>query len=189
MTEKWKCTVCGYVHEGLEPPATCPLCGADRSQFIPLEEETVNLLRDMLDSFLLHPAAAHFPNGLLPTAVLFLVLTLFTGSPYFEHAVFFLLGVALAVVPVSMASGIYDWRTKFRGIKAKIFYKKIGLAATLLLLGMTALGIRFLQPEVMGRGGGLKWVYSGILLAMLAVTALLGHYGGKLSFQWKKRNL
>lgn len=23
---KWKCGVCGYVHEGTEPPATCPSC-------------------------------------------------------------------------------------------------------------------------------------------------------------------
>jgi rubrerythrin len=23
---KWKCSVCGYVHEGKEPPITCPCC-------------------------------------------------------------------------------------------------------------------------------------------------------------------
>jgi rubrerythrin len=23
---KWKCSVCGYVHEGTEPPAKCPCC-------------------------------------------------------------------------------------------------------------------------------------------------------------------
>ena len=30
---KWRCTVCGYVHEGEEAPARCPVCGADRSKF------------------------------------------------------------------------------------------------------------------------------------------------------------
>lgn len=29
----WKCAVCGYIHDGVEPPKTCPECGADRSQF------------------------------------------------------------------------------------------------------------------------------------------------------------
>lgn len=186
MVEKWKCTVCGYVHEGLEPPEVCPLCGAERSQFIPVEEEKVNLLRDLVGTFLVHPVAAHFPNGLLPTAVLFLVLTLLTGNPYLEHSVLFLLGVVLAVVPVSIASGIYDWRTKFHGIKATIFYKKIALAASLQLLGLTALGLRLLLPELMQRTGALKWIYAGLLLAMLAHAALLGHYGTKLSFHWKK---
>jgi rubrerythrin len=32
--KKWKCTVCGYVHQGDEPPATCPICGAFREKFV-----------------------------------------------------------------------------------------------------------------------------------------------------------
>jgi rubrerythrin len=32
--KKWKCTVCGYVHEGDEPPAVCPICGAPREKFV-----------------------------------------------------------------------------------------------------------------------------------------------------------
>ncbi len=32
-TKKWKCVVCGYVHEGPEPPDECPVCGATRDDF------------------------------------------------------------------------------------------------------------------------------------------------------------
>jgi len=32
---KWKCTVCGYVHEGKEPPAKCPCCQHPREYFEP----------------------------------------------------------------------------------------------------------------------------------------------------------
>ena len=35
---RWRCTVCGYVHEAPEPPRWCPLCGADRDQFVPDDE-------------------------------------------------------------------------------------------------------------------------------------------------------
>jgi rubrerythrin len=38
MTKKWKCTVCGYIHEGDEPPEKCPVCGASNYQFVLLEE-------------------------------------------------------------------------------------------------------------------------------------------------------
>lgn len=34
---KWKCRVCGYVHEGPEPPDECPVCGAPRDMFDPLD--------------------------------------------------------------------------------------------------------------------------------------------------------
>lgn len=32
---KWKCSVCGYVHEGTEPPGKCPCCGHAREYFEP----------------------------------------------------------------------------------------------------------------------------------------------------------
>ena len=32
--KKWVCTVCGYVHEGENPPAKCPTCGVGPDKFI-----------------------------------------------------------------------------------------------------------------------------------------------------------
>lgn len=32
-TKKWKCKVCGYIHEGDKAPAECPLCKAPASEF------------------------------------------------------------------------------------------------------------------------------------------------------------
>lgn len=34
---RWRCSVCGYVHEGIEPPEQCPVCGADRSRFVAVD--------------------------------------------------------------------------------------------------------------------------------------------------------
>lgn len=30
---RWECRVCGYLHEGPQPPEECPLCGVDRTLF------------------------------------------------------------------------------------------------------------------------------------------------------------
>ncbi len=32
---KWKCGVCGYIHEGVEPPAQCPCCKHPREYYEP----------------------------------------------------------------------------------------------------------------------------------------------------------
>ncbi len=32
---KWRCSVCGYVHEGTEPPAKCPCCKHPREYYEP----------------------------------------------------------------------------------------------------------------------------------------------------------
>ena len=36
--KKWECTVCGYIHEGEEPPAECPICGAGPEYFVEVVE-------------------------------------------------------------------------------------------------------------------------------------------------------
>ena len=37
--KKWRCSICGYVHKGDEPPDKCPVCGADKSAFELIGEE------------------------------------------------------------------------------------------------------------------------------------------------------
>lgn len=39
---KWKCTVCGYIHEGDTPPETCPVCKQPKEKFVKIEEESRN---------------------------------------------------------------------------------------------------------------------------------------------------
>ena len=45
-TKKFKCKVCGYVHEGDKAPATCPVCQAPASQFEEIKEAKKGLDRD-----------------------------------------------------------------------------------------------------------------------------------------------
>lgn len=36
--QAWRCDLCGYIHEGPEPPVECPVCGAPASDFSPVRE-------------------------------------------------------------------------------------------------------------------------------------------------------
>ena len=42
--EKWRCTVCGYVHDGTTPPDKCPNCGAPKEKFEKMEEKAAQLI-------------------------------------------------------------------------------------------------------------------------------------------------
>ena len=46
---KWVCTVCGYVHEGPEAPAECPVCHVGADKFIK-QDEGNGLLTDLIES-------------------------------------------------------------------------------------------------------------------------------------------
>ena len=39
---KFRCSVCGYVHEGAEAPEQCPVCKASKDKFVKIEEGVMN---------------------------------------------------------------------------------------------------------------------------------------------------
>lgn len=38
VEKTWICSVCGYKHVGVEPPAKCPVCGVGKEYFDALED-------------------------------------------------------------------------------------------------------------------------------------------------------
>ena len=51
MNKKWKCTVCGYIHKGEEPPEKCPVCGVMKYQFILYEKLPDTLEKSIKEAF------------------------------------------------------------------------------------------------------------------------------------------
>jgi uncharacterized membrane protein len=199
MEKTWRCTVCGYLHTGENPPEECPVCGVDASHFelVGESQEAVNtsettskslssqvlgFLDEMKATFVPHAVAAHFPNGLLPTCVLFLLLTLISGNSSFEATTFHLLLVAFISIPVTIATGLISWKKKYAGNMSPIFRKKMILAALLFFFMIVTIGWRWSNPEVLSSGGFSAFAYSILILIMLGCVTLLGHYGGMLVF-------
>lgn len=51
--KKWKC-VCGYIHDGDEPPHSCPKCGAPPEKFTLLEDSAADLVERSRNTNALH---------------------------------------------------------------------------------------------------------------------------------------
>ena len=43
MAKKWRCTVCGYIHEGPEAPEQCPMCKVGKEKFVEIVEQQGDL--------------------------------------------------------------------------------------------------------------------------------------------------
>lgn len=195
MEKQWRCTVCGYIHTGGQPPEVCPVCGVDASKFelvaVEGEEKTENqgvpgifgFVQEMWETFILHAVAAHFPNGLLPSAALFFVLFLIKGGESFESTAFHLIALCVVVTPVVFISGVRDWQAKFGGVPGGIFYKKIVLALIMLVLGISAVTLRAVVGSWDGLGHWGQIVYLLLFAGMLGCVTMLGHYGGQLVFK------
>ncbi len=202
--KKWECTVCGYIHEGDEPPDVCPICGAGKEYFKELVEEETAEQQDVAGTssdpagsaqpaqdsdepsgiaalvlkFHLHPIMAHTPNGVLPMALIFLFLGSVFGIAGFEMASFFSFVFVLLSMPLVILTGYLEWKNRYKGIKTKIFGVKIG-ASIVVLTTLTAMVIwRIVDPIVAASAS--RWIYLLVGLVMVGAVGLAGHMGGKL---------
>ncbi len=201
-TRKWECTVCGYIHEGDEPPDECPICGAGKEYFkelvdakpeasdgaqppsaVPGQQDKASpSLASLVLQYHLHPIMAHTPNGILPMALLFLLIAILFGasSSGFESASFFSFVFVLLNLPIVMLTGYLEWQNRYKGVSTKIFGVKIA-ASVVVLCTLTAMVVwRLIDPAVATSES--RWIYLLIGVVMIGAVGLAGHLGGKLFF-------
>ncbi|PLX89028.1 MAG: hypothetical protein C0618_02610 [Desulfuromonas sp.] len=200
MEKVWRCTVCGYLHTGDQPPENCPICGVDALKF-ELEKHpeqaagadtparSTGFVAEMWKTFVLHAVAAHFPNGMLPAAAIFLGLFFYYGAQGFEATAFHLVAFCTLVTPVVLLSGLRDWQAHFGGAAGGVFRRKIILAVLLLVFGIAAVSLRYSAGSWQGLQGWGQLIYLLLIAGMLGCVTLLGHYGGQLVFMHKTETI
>ena len=208
---KWECTVCGYIHEGEEPPEECPVCSADKSMFVEITEQSppvepsssisatppstnttflakaYSFASELILRHHLHPIAVHTPNGILPMMLVFTLIALLFGNANFEKATFYSLIFVLLNMPVVIFTGYEVWQKRYQGAMTSTFKIKIAASAVTLIV-LSVLGVwHTMQPEILTTQSSGRWIY--LLLAAIVVGAVggAGHVGGKLVFGSRRK--
>lgn len=198
----WKCTVCGYIHKGDEPPEKCPVCGADKEKFEEIDDQISQASKadspesvkstifkrfetvyDLMVKHHIHPISVHVPNGIIPAAVVFIVLAYaFNCFTLSQAALYNLVFVALAL-PMVLFSGYNEWQKKYGGNLSGLFIIKI-LCAVLVTVTVIALSIwLYVDPEVATLSSPHKWIFLFVNFIMLGAATVAGFIGGKLVFK------
>jgi len=216
--KKWECTICGYIHEGEEPPEECPLCGADASQFVevkeradatasPAQEGAVaqtaasqsvsaapagtpsspqSTIQALIAKHHLHPIAVHTPNGIIPMAVLFVLLLSLFGSSSLGKAALYSYTFVLLSMPFVLFTGYSMWKTRYQGAFTSLFKIKIIASAVATVLLATLVLWGYGQPSVLQANSSGRGMFLFLSLIMLAAVGIAGHLGGKLIFGSRK---
>jgi len=199
--KRWKCTVCGYIHTGPEPPEKCPVCGADRSMFVEVTEseaapETsivqgkndvqakppeISFIDGLIHKFHAHPITVHTPNGVLPVTVFFLAIAILFKSDSFATASFYNLAFVLSAMPVVLYTGFVEWRTRYQGLKSPLFITKISCGIVVLISALVLFAWRATDPNI--TTGPDRYLFFLLHLITLAAAGIAGHLGGKLVFK------
>jgi rubredoxin/uncharacterized membrane protein len=197
--KQWRCTVCGYIHNGDSPPENCPVCNAEGDKFEEVidektDEKSANknkvsflaqgyafIAKQMYQNHA-HPITVHFPNGVLPAAVIFVMMAILLNNQGLAQAGFYNLIFVVVTMPVVLWSGHVSWQKRYKGAKTKVFTSKIICAA---ICTFTAIGLliwQIVDPNIMGSDSPTKWFFALGNLIMLATAGLAGHLGGRLVF-------
>ncbi|MCL2789523.1 MAG: rubredoxin-type Fe(Cys)4 protein [Desulfobulbus sp.] len=212
--KKWECTVCGYIHAGDEPPGECPVCAADKSRFVEVVEEQIlaetikgpeetpqpqpatsppslrtkiyRMAAAVTVRHHLHPIMVHTPNGIIPMALVFLLISVLFGAPFFEMAAFFSLIFVLILMPKVLFTGYVMWQQRYQGARTPIFKIKISASIVALVLLLALIIWRAVQPDIIASASTGQWIFwAGVALLVCAV-GIAGHLGGKLVFGARK---
>ncbi len=214
--KKWKCTVCGYIHTGDEPPETCPVCGADKSKFIEItatekkpektaaqstpapEADTVkpspdevskpasrpyDLITDLMIKHHVHPVSVHFPNGVVPVAVLFIFLAIIFQFTGLARASFYNMIIVLLSLPLVLFSGFNEWKQKYKRSLTAIFMVKIISAFVVTASALIIVLWHLIDPGIITATSTSKTGFILLHLIMLVATGIAGFIGGKLVFK------
>lgn len=127
-----------------------------------------------------HPMIVHFPIAFLMASSLFILLDLLFQNPYFEISSFYLLILGAISSPFAMATGLLTWWVNYRSRLTHFVKRKIQLSILLLIFEILLILWRSLSGEISNP------IYLILMLLLTPVVALLGYYGGQMTFPLEK---
>jgi predicted heme/steroid binding protein/uncharacterized membrane protein len=142
-------------------------------------------LRNLLQRFPMakrqpHPMVIHFPIALFMASSLFMLLYLFFQNPSFEMTCFYLLVLGALSSPFAIGTGLLTWWINYRLKMTRFIKRKIQFSILLLLIAFLLALWRISNPEMSNP------IYFILIFSLTPIVALLGHYGGQMSFPAEK---
>lgn len=171
--KKWKCSVCGYVHTGDEPPETCPVCGADRSKFFEITDESPGEVQPVQEDDAPEPDRQEPAEA--ETTAQKKWLTFLQTQMLKHHAHPILAHIPNGVLPVSVMFVALSVLLSFHGLRLAAFYNMIVVAAAMPLVIYT--GINEWKRRYGGNRTTLftaKIICGGVVLAGSATSVVWG---------------
>ncbi len=127
----------------------------------------------------LHHISSHFTSAMYPAASILLTIFIVTGARRFEQAAFYCIVFGVLAGPFVYASGVIDWKNRFKARHTRIFDHKLVTGVILLLLSVVIITSRIVFPDIAIAGTTAGWGYLALVYAATAAAAYLGHLGSK----------
>jgi uncharacterized membrane protein len=179
MANLIRCKACGYITEEGKVKDVCPACGVPAKMFEPYTDPLSEKRRRKLDLHI-HPIIVHFPQAfaftLFGLAILFFVVPLPIQNAFYYTMQVISFFLPLVVV-ISLLTGLFDGKTRFRRVTTPLLKKKIIIGLIFFIISIALVVVAFTQQ--------LSAISAMALFTFLTIVAvgcsvLLGLIGGRL---------
>lgn len=147
------------------------------------KEGVIRFALNMMVKHHLHPISVHVPNGMIPFAVIFIMLATILDLDVFYVVAFFNLGAIVLTLPIVLFTGVVEWQIKYGGKLTKLFKKKIIAAVAVSIISIGLFVWYFIYPLTTHAPNAMRYVFALIALMLLIPTTIAGNIGGKLVFK------
>ncbi len=162
-----------------------PQVGALKKEISEELKHLPSILQNLIQRFPMarrhpHPMIVHFPIAFLMGASLFILLHLLFQKLSFEIVNFYLLILGAIASPFAIASGLFTWWVNYRLKLTHFVRRKIQLSILLLIFEVILIIWRSSSPKISNP------IYFIMMLLLAPIVALLGYYGGQMTFPIEK---
>jgi len=130
-----------------------------------------------------HPISVHFPNGVLPVAFVFIVLSVLFESRVLGTAAYCNLVFVVFSLPVVLFSGYVEWQKRYKGFQSRQFMIKI--ACALIVFGLSVVVVIWwtVNPDILQVPSSGRTLFILANFLALGAAGVAGLIGGKLVFK------
>jgi len=128
-----------------------------------------------------HPISVHFPNGVLPVALMMFLIALLFDATTLATAGFYNIVFVVLALPFVIFTGFLDWERKYKKALTPLFMIKIVTASMTIVACLISLVWYLMDPGIIG--SPRAWLFIVINLVMVVSAGVAGHVGGKLVFK------
>lgn len=126
-----------------------------------------------------HPITVHIPNGVLPIAVVMVLLATLFDMPALGRAGFYNMVFILLSMPVVLFTGYLHWQYKFGGHLTSLFKAKLISGAVVSAMALMLVVWALIDSNIAAQP---SFMYLSAHIVMLGVAAYAGYLGGRLVF-------
>jgi predicted heme/steroid binding protein/uncharacterized membrane protein len=146
------------------------------------ERPSVRALANRIEEFHPHPMLVHFAIAFSIAIPILAIIYISTDRPSFEAASYYLLVGDFVTAAISGFSGVFSWSVTYERRMTRVFIRKAIFTVSLAVVVTTCLIWRIVDPSVLTSETAFSYVYLALLVILVPIVGMLGHYGGKIVY-------